>query len=668
MNGNDEETDDDNDADDDELERQEGFRYLLGGLSIQDVSAEAWDHDSCGDSDNDDSKSCDGKRRIPLVASAKNQESNNNENNATCHDNLTSNEAGGSSNNSTKSSRVSSQSTIQNNGTTSSNKYQIVNDENNNEVTIMFRHAYTCSGYCTPQEGRVERPPVVPVQFLHNQQQRGKGLISTKPIRKGETIYTERAAVATQLPQDLSVVRACQFCFRSMEPASSLVLACSHSTKNGDKNNKDDYMGDMTTLTPSPPRETSYELPLKELWPVPEFEFAYSTTIPLNQNGNKTLLRIDKWKRMHCTVCDSWFCSEYCLNELEREVGNHCLSRQALDLLLVPNRSRSNNQTRTTEFTNKNNRADNNGSHKDDEEEDEDDGDDQAQAPVALATRMFAMAVHQYRNSPKYWEETCVWNGLCGSAADLTFLELGSRFRVATASINDSKTTTCGDDEILRQHKQLPPESFAYTLKHLYQRLTKLFDVTLKEQTAGLSLNLLETLACMAARNGFGYSTQSPFVSYYQALLRQAGRGSAQHEALKSKVATALGSPNGTLERGMDRQVSNRVVPQLVALFPLTARINHSCCIQPPADTDRVCNHNNNLDNNPQEDLVNAEVQNQVFVDCHMDLVATRNIAAGQELLISYLGPRCGKTNTVKRRRELKAKYLFDCTCSKCNG
>lgn len=86
---------------------------------------------------------------------------------------------------------------------------------------------------------------------------------------------------------------------------------------------------------------------------------------------------------------------------------------------------------------------------------------------------------------------------------------------------------------------------------------------------------------------------------------------------------------------------------QVVAIFLLTARINHAC---------DPC----------------AEVRSQEFVDCNIDVVATRDILQGQEITISYInvGRLAGKSarNKTRRMRELRAKYLFDCDCTLCSN
>ena len=110
------------------------------------------------------------------------------------------------------------------------------------------------------------------------------------------------------------------------------------------------------------------------------------------------------------------------------------------------------------------------------------------------------------------------------------------------------------------------------------------------------------------------------------------------------QVAQALVGSD-VLQRGMDRDIETKVAPEICAVFPLTARCNHSC--EP-----------------------NAQVRSQEFVDCHIDVVALRDLAVGEELLISYIpvGAGVGKRSTKQRRRELQAKYLFCCDCPICSS
>ena len=174
------------------------------------------------------------------------------------------------------------------------------------------------------------------------------------------------------------------------------------------------------------------------------------------------------------------------------------------------------------------------------------------------------------------------------------------------------------------------------------------------------------SLCSKAARNGFGIRPQSPFQSYYAGIVRSSlYRGSAQHVKLQNQVANALfgcASSDAQFHRGMDRMIDERVCPEVVALYPLTSRINHSC-------------------------VPNCEVRSQQYIDCTIDVVATQDIKIGEEITISYIygtggsfansnGENTLNYSTTKRQRnqktthrrqqELYAKYLFHCDCFLC--
>lgn len=480
---------------------KEALELLLGGIALEDLSPDAWENESHHDEDDE------------TVVRAVNA-------NGTCVNVPMKNES-------------------------APKRYNIRSSKEmiESDTDPIFLHAYKC----TPN-GRVQRPSVQVVDL--SAFERGSGLIATTAIPRGETIYTERAAIASQIPERDEescinfAVRACQHCFRSLEPVAS-----------------------CQTLTDSAP------LPLPDLWPVPAFDF--------ENDAPEQPIRRDRYGRVVCKTCQACFCSEHCRSEQINVFGSCCTRTRALTALPTLQGS-----------------------------------DGKVQSAIALAVCMFGMSLHHYRRMDSH--DGTALDGLCGDAKDITGLELG------TSEQDSEGRESCN-------------------LKLVYTRLVEVFDMTYKEQSV-LTLQALHEMASKAARNGVGIRTQSPFKTYYASLLRQAGgRGSDKHEQLMVDVAKALGSDDGNLERGMDRVVEERVAPEVVALFPLTARMNHSC-------------------------EANAEVRSQEFVDCHMNLVAKRDIAAGEELLISYIGvgPSVGRKSRYRRRRELQAKYLFWCECQEC--
>ena len=520
----------------DDSEAEEGLSFLLGGLDIQDVNAHSWEQEEIIDT-----PTRDGTVRMQVVRPQHTQ--------------------------------------------TNSDFQPVALTEF--ERRMIFANAHHCT-----KQGQLTSPPVQIV----SSPSKGHALVATRDIAKGETIYTERAAVATHFSG--RNVRACQFCFKSLAPASAAV-----------ERDNDNEPSDES----SSPLHTS--LPDTDLWPVPEFDFSETSDTTNDQQQSSSTqssssnLRTDKHGRIHCTDCDSWFCHQYCYQQCQHEIGNHCLCRRALDRI-PPN-----------------------------------------SAAIALATRMFAMAIQLYRknsqhtdgsnqNAPPLASQGC-WQGLCGDARDITQLRIGF--------------PNSHDDD----------DATSYSLQHLHDAYVQLWSLAAEEQRH-LSCELLEHFAAMAARNGFDIRTQSPFTSYYNALLRRrGGRGSLQHEAIKRRVAQALGGTS-SLQRGMDRLVNDRVAVDVVAIMPLTARINHSCC------SEMMGGNSNNDDNHSSTTtgLINAQVMSQVFVDARIDLVATRNIRAGQEILISYLGTPGAlgvrNKNTHQRQEALQSKYLFHCDCPRC--
>lgn len=398
-------------------------------------------------------------------------------------------------------------------------------------ASAIFDYSYRSSGYCSIG-GRVERPPVQVVNL--GREGRGNGLITTTPIACGSVIYTERAAVATQVPP--ACIQACQYCFRSLEGVDKL----------------------------------SEHLPYSELWPVPGMHF----DARCEQTEG---LQVDSFGRVKCKVCRSLFCTKFHFESFIKEYGSCCKMSDVLHALEAL------------------------------------EGENVVQAPVALAARLFAHCVEYFRSHQQSLEGHFL-EGFCGEAEDLGDLELG---------VQDSEG--------------------CFTLDPLYQNMVAIFNISPYEKET-LSLEVLHRFAAQAGRNGFGFLTQSPFKIYYAALLRKSmgRRDSEEHQANIKQVAHALCGCD-QLERGMDRDIESKVAPEVCAVFPLTARCNHSC--EP-----------------------NAEVKSQEFVDTHIDIVAVRDLAAGEELLISYVpvGAGVGKRSTIQRRRELQAKYLFHCNCSRC--
>mmetsp|Transcript_15160 Transcript_15160/g.32736 ORF Transcript_15160/g.32736 Transcript_15160/m.32736 type:complete len:554 (+) Transcript_15160:138-1799(+) len=447
----------------------------------------------------------------------------------------------------------------------------------NSPDAALIRQCYERAFSLSPS-GRLSEPPVRIVDMSHYN--RGYASFATRDIRRGEVIYTERAAEACQMPYRCSIcdesrsagrdmfmyrVRGCQYCFRSLEPASSIVC-------------KD---------------AAGADIPMAEYWPVPEYQ---SDPPSATSNSGEQYDLDTKTGRVQCMHCQSLFCSKQCLDNLCKSMGSCCHGANAIKVAVHAASCAK--------------------------ETSEDDGESiLAEPAITLAARMFSAELYRYRRCSDGKTPPSPFLGMCGDSTDIDSLELGI---------------------LQHENNQGVP---TYSLEGIYASLCSELSLNDEEMIA-FPLSSFERLSSVAARNGFNITTQSPFRAYYSGMTRaNGGRNSDRHKHSVKKLARALGSPDGELKRDMDREVEEKCAVQIAALFTLTARINHSC---------DPC----------------AELRGGEFVDCHVDLVARRGIEAGEEITISYLnlGKTAGRaaTDGNRRRRELKARYLFDCDCCRC--
>ena len=182
-------------------------------------------------------------------------------------------------------------------------------------------------------------------------------------------------------------------------------------------------------------------------------------------------------------------------------------------------------------------------------------------------------------------------------------------------------------DNLCGSSRDVGPLELDEALDVIYIDLVRILDLSADEQ-AVMSRNRFASYIAIVARNSFEGHTKSPFDSYYSYLTQPA----------RSRLAMVLGG--GTLTRQINRLIQDTVVVPVAAIFGLTARINHSC--------------------DP-----NVDAQSQNYMDCHIDIIARRDLEVGEELLISY---SADIKSTARRRRLLQAKYLFWCECSRCNA
>ena len=429
------------------------------------------------------------------------------------------------------------------------------NDNDNGEEREIYKRAFRLS----PTAGQALKPPVKVLNL--SSERRGNILIATESIPKGQVIFTERALEAAQVPfghcaicqlqpgpttskasvRGLYTVRACQHCFQSLEPASSL-----SNTKDDDGDDDD-----ATTRT----------IPLSELWPVPEYVYDSQPQLEDSSNGNtytssnKPLhASLDSKRgsgsgRMACHECGAIFCSHSCANSHRKIMGNCCICTRAIQGLIHASCCcRDKGADVDVDLKNS---SDEGGSVQNEEEQQQQEDGEQCEPRttvdidpvIVLAARMFIAQVQLYRTNNNGAGSTNLFHGLCGEEDDIPLLRLGS------IDIDDDETI--GED------------TYTYALKNEYEAIAHAIGLTESERSSKnspFSLRRFHRMAAVAQRNAISLTTGSPFQTYYQAMIRNTGgRGSSRQKQVVSELARVLGSGDGTLSREMDRIVEEKV-------------------------------------------------------------------------------------------------------------
>ena len=234
---------------------------------------------------------------------------------------------------------------------------------------IIFRSCFD-RAFSLSSNGVMSKPPVSIIDMSATN--RGYALIASRDIPRGEIIYTERAAEASQMPrqclicrntkeeklkiQGLYRVKGCQHCFQSLEPASS-ILSCDTA-----------------------------KLPMEEYWPV------------LDENKPGPARR-----SVQCQECNALLCSKQCHESHNNIMGNCCRCSNAVQAAVHAFCSQINSST--------------------DKEEDSTDKEASisVEPSIVLASRMFCEEVQRYRASI----DVSPFLGICGESCDINPLEIG---------------------------------------------------------------------------------------------------------------------------------------------------------------------------------------------------------------------------------------------------
>jgi hypothetical protein len=559
---------------------EEGWMFLLGGISTELMASTT------------DWETTTTKEEIEIE--------NENESSGSCH-----------------SDDKKSTSTSDNTKTTTyddnDNKY--ISYHNNNDDEKIFKRAFKLS---TTARSQIIKPPV---KIYNNYADEGGNiLIATKYIPRGETIFTEKAFIGIQVPvpfvvvdddvdvdvddeqqgggrsrsissssspspssssskeiviESLYKVRACQNCFKSLEPASCLL-----STKDN--------------------------LPLSELWPIPEYDDNYNndnkdkdnnngsvySIIELNSecnnnnnNNNKAMMVLhNKSRRVTCQKCNTIFCNRYCAQSYLHTMGSCCRYKRAIEGLIMVHHYHNNNIVNSSCYEDDGNTDDGDDDDDDDDDDDEDNSihkyDEEEKGEhdvpttvsvgvdidpvIILATRMFIAQVQQYRNNSYNTENSnsnntssssssSLFDSLCGEVDDIHSFSLDT-----CSGVSDEDTLV-----MLSFQKEYEIITNAIELTQLERSMTMNNNDDDDNNESLLLLFSIQSfykIISIAQRNSISLSTQSPFRTYYQEMIRKSGgRGSDRQQSIVSNIATILGSNDGKLTRNMDKIVEEKV-------------------------------------------------------------------------------------------------------------
>jgi SET domain len=503
-------------------------------------------------------------------------------------------------------------------------------------------------------------PPVQLVDMSHLQ--KGVGLVASRSIQQGQVVFTERvpteSTIAMPTSRDAtthSSIKHCHHCFSSMEPASSYFYTGGSGSGSGSHSC----------------------LPLSHLWPNPEYgqqfeaalrgNYKYNNAMAMDQeqeqeqeedntvrnmddtctctctctstcantateevgkvpgleeeNCQKDTTRTtatnvitDEHDRVLCTVCKALFCSMECHQSFLKEILPNCcqyqeLAEAILDVALQYNDPLDADACLYNHWE------------------------------VVLACRIFCSRLTYLRqtthtantnnnNHPSCTMLAQAMEGMCGDAQDLARLQVGVLF-----------------------HGQQPR-----TVEPFYQAICNTLGMTCQEKQI-LSLAVLERLAIVCSRNSLHVASASPWTIYQDRVNQQIATQSVDTaEAILRDMKRAMVQLVTKSHMAMQPMECGTV--PCCAVLPLFSRLNHSCESNLQV-MDRTMGH-------AEESKGPGSASLSSHRRLAVDLIATRDIAKGEELTICYFSPTAATLGEKQRNTRLQSRYLFTCHCSRC--
>lgn len=180
-------------------------------------------------------------------------------------------------------------------------------------------------------------------------------------------------------------------------------------------------------------------------------------------------------------------------------------------------------------------------------------------------------------------------------------------------------------------HKMLGKD-FAQQIDQLYAVLTNAFDPTAHERLQWLTLSGFRSLLALIGTNGQGIGTSS-FADWVR---------NVSELDLPDKQRETVDALIDGLYSKLDDVVGSFLNNEGSALYSLQSKVNHSCA--PNAECQFP--HSNNV----------------------LALTTVQDVAAGEEICISYLDECALERSRHSRQKMLRENYLFQCQCEKCES
>lgn len=397
------------------------------------------------------------------------------------------------------------------------------NTSNHSKQRPLVQIVETSSSFDDTCSGRYDRGRILvsvdTSSVMNNDSSSGNAKPSVSTSCNDTVLYTERAAVAVQIHDD-TAVKACQYCFRCLEP-----IVCVN-------------------------------------WPE-----SYRWLVPTKQckcGGD----------------CDYIFCHSNCQAKFRSQYGSCCLLQKSMKTvpLVLHQRYHCDDTSSISKIISTELLTDDGGAAI------EYDNDDQQQQPaVVLAVRMFVMKLHSIRRSSNT-NDSKMLDGLCGAASDITPLEVGcyctSKRRI---NVDDGNATSNSYDSDNDDHFYTVDPIYDMVV-HIYNMTESECTICTATVLATYVARAARNGFAIQTQSPFqsyytGLVRSVGRNTKQHAVLQQQIAAGIQQQFMKfvTHDATSSSSSSSVITREMNAIIEKYTTVQIVGIFPLTSNINHAC-------------------------------------------------------------------------------------------